>query len=354
MIIKENGIKLSVSQRGHILTIQVLEQTDSATEKLQSVQEVRDPKTGLAVRSNRFPCFNQDKNILYLRGLESKKNEKEIVAEFANDKKATEAVAGIQRIVGYLTDENFEDTVNNNNHGQILHGGTSHCRFHFINRNMAKILCLTGHNHYPIKAIGWTKSNPVRTKNANYNNHIAGVVNTLNSALMHDKNAENAANKIRQLFNDSFATGPNELVACWRTITGFRDCDVAIGDNLYTQNGGTLKVRNAFLTLEMAEYLKVKMSNQYSQRVSWTIAAPIVTNNKHYDEHIGQVVDVLNKAHKVKEYSDGVVNHHRVGTKSASFVVKLIRQAINDAYTNGYLLELWKIMTGLRGPDFVD
>lgn len=354
MIIENNGIKLDVKRDGRYLTYQVLEQSEDATKRLQSVSEVKDDDTGIAVRSNRFPSFNQENKRFYLRGLEAKKNAKIVEAEFRNEAEATEAIDGLRRVVNFLTPENFP-LQNKQTHGKVQKGGTSHCRFYFINRAMSKILCLTGHNHYPIETIDWKTSKPVRTNNKQYNDRIAGVVNVLNTAKT-NKASQWAINKVKDFFITSFKAGPSELVACWRTVTGFGDCDIPLSYNMYLQSGSTLSVRNAFLTNEMATSLGVKYSKDYNNRAVWKVSEPVYTTNKHYDEHIGQIVDVLNKTLKSKDYRENVVNHHKVGSKSSTFAVKMIKEALAEAHGLGadYLCALWSIMTGLRGPDFTD
>lgn len=353
MIIENNGIKIDVQLNGQRLTYQVLEQSEEATQRIQSVSEVKDDDTGITVRSNRFPSFNQENKRFYLRGLEAKKNTKIVEAQFKNAAEAAEAIEGLKRIVDFITPENFP-LQKKQAHGKVQSGGTSHCRFYFINRAMAKILCLTGHNHYPIEQIDWKQSKSVITKNKNFNTRLAGIVNVLNSQT---KNSSKwAVAKVKSFFNDSFNAGPAELVATWRTVTGFADCDNNLTENIYQANGSTLKVRNAFLSNEMAQILGVKLHYNYARKPAWQISQPVSTGNKHYDEHIGQIVDVLNKSMKSKDFRESVVNHHKVGSKSSAFAVKMIKEALAEAHGLGadYLCALWSIMTGLRGPDFTD
>ena len=354
MIINNNGIRLDVQLNGRHLSYQVLEQSPEATERIQSVSEVKDDDSGISIRSNRFPSFNQEHKRFYLRGLEAKKNNKVVQAEFKTEAEAAEAVQGLRRIIDFITPENFP-VQKKQSHGKVQSGGTSHCRFYFINRSMAKILCLTGHNHYPIETIDWKVSKPVVTKNKNYNTRIAGIVNVLNTSKT-STYSEWAILKVKEFFNAAYKAGPAELVAVWRTVTGFADCDNSLTENMYLANGSTLKVRNAFLSSEMAQILGVKMHYDYARRPTWQVSEPVNTGNKHYDEHIGQIVDVLNKSLKSKDYRENVVNHHKVGSKSSTFAVQMIKEALAEAHGLGanYLCALWSVMTGLRGPDFTD
>lgn len=356
MIIENNGIKLNVNRKGRLLTFQILEQSQEATDRIQSVAEIKDEDSGITVRSNRFPSFNQANKRFYLRGLEQKKNDKIVEASFNSEDEAQEALEGLKRIVDYITPDNFP--INKQHHGKVQSGGTSHCRFFFINRPMAKILCLTGHNHYPIDRINWKgKVKPVITKNKNYNYHIANLVDILNKSTVENNVAAIfAVNKVKSFFDESFKRGPSELVACWRTITGLRDCDVKITEDQYLANGGTLKVRNAFLTREMAMQLGIPHAEHYATNQIWRASPPIIVNNKHYDEHLGQVIDVLNKSLSVKDYNESVINHHKVGPKGSKFVVTMIREAFVEACNIGrdHLHALWSVTTGLRGPDFTD
>lgn len=355
MIIHNNGVKIDATREHNRIYYKILEQSQDATDRIQSVSDISDPDSGIKVRSNRFPSFNEKERRFYFRGFETKKNDKSVEAVFKTAVEAENALNGLKRIVDFLTPENFP--INKQTHGKVTPGGTSHCRFHFINRGMAKILCLTGHNHYPIECIKWKKSSPVSTKNPNYNLHIKQFVNTLNNSINNDECSIWAINKIKELFQKSFRDGPSALVACWRVITGFRECDVKIPYELSTSHkGGTLFVRNAFITKEMAIDLELPYYDLYNIKAIWSASEPISTGNVHYDEHIGQVVDVLNKSISVKDYSEDIVNHHRVGTKSAKLVTKLVRESFIEAHNKGfnYLCAMWSIVTGLRGPDFTD
>jgi len=354
MIIENNGIKIKVDISDDILTFQVLEQSEDATNRLQIYPEIHDPCSDIRVRSNRYPSFKKERNIFYLRGFEPKKDNKVVAAKFDSNEKALKAFEGLKRIVDFVNEENFRENSSKTDRYRVK-GGTAHCRFFFINRKMAKIIELTGHNGYPKECIEWKHTKPaILKKNNNWNFHIANLIKELNNSLNNNDNSVWAVNKVKEMFSNSEKDGPATLVGFWRTITGLRDCDAPVSDSLYVSNGGTLEVRNAFINDTMAEILDLKNANEYSPNIEWIPSKPIMTDNEHYDEHIGQVVDVLNKSVKNKEYSDGVVNQHRVGSKSAILVIKMIQGAIKEAQEKGdsYLISLWNVMTGLRGPDF--
>jgi hypothetical protein len=121
--------------------------------------------------------------------------------------------------------------------------------------------------------------------------------------------------------------------------------------------GGTTAVRFALITKDQANKLCLTGKKFYPEERYWKPARPIRTINKHYNEHIGQVVDVLNKASKKNDTSlseNQVVNPHRATTKGSRQAVEAVRDLFDRAEQNGYLVELWRVVTGIRGPDFED
>jgi hypothetical protein len=117
--------------------------------------------------------------------------------------------------------------------------------------------------------------------------------------------------------------------------------------------GGTTHVRFAFITRSMAEKLKLTAQHHYPEKVRWDVGTkPILTVNGHYNEHISQGVDVLNKAYGAKTKDTGVVNPHRVTSTQAKKAVEAMQKLFKDAEDGDYLVALWRGVTSLRGAGF--
>lgn len=118
--------------------------------------------------------------------------------------------------------------------------------------------------------------------------------------------------------------------------------------------GSTTDVRTALITRSQAMHLDLDGKKIYPKERRWVKTKAVVTNNRHYNEHISQVVDVLNKALGGKEVIGNVLNPHKVSSKQARQAVEAIRNMFDEAEKNGYLVALWRVVTGVRGPDFSD
>jgi hypothetical protein len=118
--------------------------------------------------------------------------------------------------------------------------------------------------------------------------------------------------------------------------------------------GGTTDVRMAFLTKAQAKALHLTGKDWYKDERRWKPTKPIITENPHYNEHIAQVVDVLNKAVSPNFKTKGVINSHKVTHEQASWTYQALCNLFDEAEKNGCLVALWRAVTGLRGPDFVD
>jgi hypothetical protein len=131
--------------------------------------------------------------------------------------------------------------------------------------------------------------------------------------------------------------------------------DIVVGRAIVRQ-GGTSHVRMAFINKEKAKRLELTGHDNYpNEVVEWKPCEPVVTNNRHYNEHIAQVVDVLNKS--VQDDNDvlgHVINPHRVTQAQAKKAIKAVRKLFDDAERDDYLVAIWRVVTGIRGPDAVD
>jgi hypothetical protein len=129
-------------------------------------------------------------------------------------------------------------------------------------------------------------------------------------------------------------------------------------ERMMPAEGGTTHVRMALISKSQAQKLKLSAKNHYPDKHEWSQSKAIKTVNTHYNEHIGQVVDVLNKSlGKVKaEMAEGVVNPHKVCSDDARYAVEQFRKLFSDAEKagDGKLVAIWRLVSGVRGPDFVD
>ena len=244
MILEKNGIKVRADVVGNVLSFQVLEQSDEASQALKLLGLIHDKESDFTLKSNKYPSFNGNINRFFVRGSDRKNHNKEVQAEFGSSAKAEKALAALGRMLDQVITPDIKEPGGNQvriGAAIVEAGGTSHVRFAFINSEMAKHLQLTGHDHYPDKVIDWS---PVK---------------------------------------------------------------------------------------------------------------PVFTNNRHYNEHIGQVVDVLNKSVRADEAVPAhVINPHRATPQGSKKAVKAMRELFEKAQEGGYLIEMWRVVTGLRGPDFED
>lgn len=128
--------------------------------------------------------------------------------------------------------------------------------------------------------------------------------------------------------------------------------------------GGTSDCRMAIITRSQATTLSLTGHKLWPLKRRWEIKGPaaltdkgIVANPQHWNEHIGQLVDVLNKAHGYKTPDDeDIVNPHKVDTKSAKAAYRIIQEAFDQAEKDGpkTLVALWRIVSGLRAPDITE
>ena len=120
--------------------------------------------------------------------------------------------------------------------------------------------------------------------------------------------------------------------------------------------GGTTHVRQAIITDKQAKILQLTANKHYPTERAWKATKGIVTENNHYNEHISQVTDVLNKSLPGRLPSgikDGVVNHHKVTAPSAQYAVDAVKNLFDRAEREGktHLVAVWRLVSGMRAPD---
>ena len=118
--------------------------------------------------------------------------------------------------------------------------------------------------------------------------------------------------------------------------------------------GGTAHLRFNFINREMAQHLELTGKNNYPvERIKWESTEPIFTANIHYNEHIAQAIDVMNKSIENPVQVEGVINPHKVTPQQAKAVVEMLKACFDKAHKEGNLTAWWRLITGIRGPDFV-
>ncbi len=121
------------------------------------------------------------------------------------------------------------------------------------------------------------------------------------------------------------------------------------------ERGGTSHVRMCFINRAMAQHLQLTGHDHYPLELAeWEVCEPVITRNRHYNEHIGQVVDVLNKSEQPDAVVGHVINHHRVTPQQAKKARKALEKMFQEAYEGNYLVAMWRTVTGIRGPDARD
>lgn len=121
--------------------------------------------------------------------------------------------------------------------------------------------------------------------------------------------------------------------------------------------GNTTLVRMAFINREMATKLRLTHHDKYPENcIEWEAIRPIITKNTHYNEHIGQGIDVLNRSIGVEKYTKYIVNPQNVDIDGARWTVNYLKKAFEEANKKGkyHLVALWRMITAFRGPDFDD
>ncbi len=155
----------------------------------------------------------------------------------------------------------------------------------------------------------------------------------------------------------SYEEAPRALEALKRLIAKVKmPVATATGGGIVYAKGGTSGVRFALIDRDIAMSLDLTGKNHYPFEPFWIPGtAPVITENRHYNEHIGQVVDVLNKAHEASTPDDDIlINPHKVTPAQARQAIAAVREGFRAAKRGGYEVAYWRTITGIRGPDHVD
>jgi hypothetical protein len=124
--------------------------------------------------------------------------------------------------------------------------------------------------------------------------------------------------------------------------------------------GSTAACRIALIPREMATMLRLTHHKNWPGETGWTPARAFQIGNPHFDEHLAQIVDVLNKAHgadiRMDHLHEQVANNvhlEKVSAEDAAWACGKIRELNNEACERGVgaATALWRIYTGLRAPD---
>lgn len=121
--------------------------------------------------------------------------------------------------------------------------------------------------------------------------------------------------------------------------------------------GGTTHLRQAFYPREIARTLHVSYNRHYpDQPIEWQPVEPMHSNNAHWNEHIGQGIDVLNMASTPnlrEQFRRGVIHPESIDHESAVAAKQILTEAIQRAHAVGpkCSIALWRLMTALRAPD---
>lgn len=119
--------------------------------------------------------------------------------------------------------------------------------------------------------------------------------------------------------------------------------------------GGTSALRFNFINKDMATILQMTDHKNYPNAIQpWKPAKPVLTHNRHFNEHIGQGIDVLNKSVQPNAKLPKVVNQHRVTPQQAAAAVNSLKQSFRHAHDNNYLVAYWRLISSIRGIDAED
>lgn len=123
------------------------------------------------------------------------------------------------------------------------------------------------------------------------------------------------------------------------------------------ETGGTTHIRWAVFGKTAARRIELTGHDFYPDEPEWpgphaTLPVkPVVTVNKHFNEHLAQAVDVLNKSVSPEAKIDLVPNPHKVTHRQAKLAVDSLRKLYKDAVDGNYVVALHRLLTGIRGFD---
>lgn len=163
-----------------------------------------------------------------------------------------------------------------------------------------------------------------------------------------------------------------EVVAKFDNPARAREAVTAIGvllskirppNGVATTPGSTAACRLALIPRDMAIALRLTDCKNWPAENKWTPAHSMQIGNPHFDEHLAQIVDVLNKAHGAEIVMDRLheqvaanVHLEKVEREGASWAVAAVKRLLAEGHARGLSAEtsLWRIFSGLRAPDVVD
>ncbi len=241
MIINRNGIELDVRVSGSQLSYKVVNQSEEATRILRLMGHIKDKDTGLSLRTNKKPSYNKTLKRMFLRGTDAEKNNVRVKIDFDSAREAEAAVDGLARLLDRVREEEAIPSSETRNNGKPRLGCTSHFRFCFINRAMATILKLTGHEHYPERVWKWQECMTPFVRNKHWIEHARQGCSVMNKTLTPPSSFEDdkviypervspeaarwALGKLRECFKEANDLGESHLVAWWRLVTFIRGID---------------------------------------------------------------------------------------------------------------------------------
>lgn len=132
---------------------------------------------------------------------------------------------------------------------------------------------------------------------------------------------------------------------------------ISIGEAVVAR-GGTSHVRMYLISKSQAQKLQLTGNKLWPENSQWVVSKPHNTNDIkqwHFQEHLGQIVDILNKSvskDTPEEVQECIVNPHKVSHKQAERAVNAFKKFLKDAEDGEYLVAAWRIVSGIRSTDF--
>lgn len=234
-VIKAKGFEAQVSRENTNIKVTIVEQTPEFTEALKTAGKIIDDSGEFGLRSNKFPNFNHNEKVFYLRGREQEKNNKQIVAKFDSVGQARNAILALEEMVNKVDPD-------------VIHvapdGTTAQFRQVFLDRAKAKVLGVTDNKKYPETCLTLKKAVKIKDHgNAHFQEHIfaafdvvckaqTGVGLTENGGLdtnyhkVSINDAQWAVDNLKDVINRAHEAGNGKLVALWRLMTALRSIDL--------------------------------------------------------------------------------------------------------------------------------
>jgi len=131
-------------------------------------------------------------------------------------------------------------------------------------------------------------------------------------------------------------------------------------------DGSITRVRQAIINAEQAKILCLTNKKHWPLQRGWKPSKPYKIDEtektrfmaEHWNEHLGQAVDVLNKAHDptFQLSEEDVTNPHKVDHESCKWAVDSLQGLFDQAQLLGakHVPALWRLISGMRSPDCVE